>query len=108
MYTINITAIIEAILGLCAALVTYRLIPWIKAHTTEKQQALIEVAIQTAVYAAEQIYGAGHGAEKMNYALAWLHDRGYDADRTRVEAAVYDLLNSFEYPEKKPEGDEDA
>ena len=93
MYTIDLTAIIEAILGLCAALVTYKLIPYIKAHTTEKQRALIEAAVQTAVFAAEQIYGAGHGAEKMDYALTWLNEKGYNVNRTEVEAAVYNFLN---------------
>lgn len=93
MYTIDLTAIIEAILGLCAALVTYKLIPYIKAHTTEKQRALIEAAVQTAVFAAEQIYGAGHGAEKLDYALTWLNEKGYSVNRTEVEAAVYNFLN---------------
>ena len=62
--TIDLTQIIVALLGLLSAIITYRLVPWLKANTTEKQQALIKTAVQTAVYAAEQIYGAGHGEEK--------------------------------------------
>lgn len=97
---INLTPIIQAIIGVLAALITYRLIPWIKANTTEKQRALLEAAIQTAVFAAEQIYGAGKGAEKLDYAVAWLHDRGYDVSRADIEACVYNYLNGV-----KPENE---
>ena len=31
---INLTPILEALIGLLAALITYRLIPWIRARTT--------------------------------------------------------------------------
>ena len=40
MPTIDLTTIINAIIALLAALVTYRLIPWIKARTTAEQQDL--------------------------------------------------------------------
>ena len=45
------------------------------------------------MFAAEQIYGAGHGSEKLDYAVAWLHERGYDISRAEIEATVYDYLN---------------
>ena len=64
MPTIDLTTIINAIIALLAALVTYRLIPWIKARTTTEQQAQLKAAIKVAVFAAEQIFGAGHGEEK--------------------------------------------
>ena len=91
--SINLTPILLAIIDLMAALITYKLIPLIKAKTNEKQMALIEAAVQTAVFAAEQIYGAGKGAEKLDYAVAWLHERGYDISRADIEAAVYNYIN---------------
>ena len=91
--TIDVTQIIVAIIGLLSAIITYRIIPWIKANTTEKQQAIIRAAIQTAVYAAEQLYGAGHGQEKYDYAVDWLKSHGYDVDKAEIEAAVYEFLN---------------
>lgn len=91
--TIDLTQIIVAIIGLLSALITYRLIPWIKANTTVKQQVMIKSAVQIAVFAAEQLYGSGHGAEKFEYAMQWLRDRNYDADKAEIEAAVYELLN---------------
>jgi hypothetical protein len=100
---INLTPIFQAIISLIAALIAYRLIPYIKAHTSEKQQALLQSAIEIAVYAAEQIYGAGHGEEKLEYASIWLQDRGYHVDRSEIEACVYNALNWNKG--KKPEAE---
>lgn len=93
MPTIDLTTIINAIIALLAALVTYRLIPWIKARTTAEQQAQLKAAIKIAVFAAEQIYGAGRGDEKMDYALRWLREQGFSVDSRQVEAAVAEYLN---------------
>ena len=90
---INLTPILLAIIDLLAALITYKLIPLIKAKTDEKQMGILEAAVQTAVFAAEQMYGAGNGAEKLDYAVAWLHERGYDISRADIEAAVYNYIN---------------
>ena len=102
-FTIDLTKIVVSIIGLLSALITYRLVPYIKANTNVKQQALIKAAVQTAVFAAEQIYGAGDGDKKFEYARNWLLERGYDVDKTNIEAAVYELLNSSEIIIEKPE-----
>jgi hypothetical protein len=88
---IDLTPIFEAILALLAALVTYKLIPWIKARTTAEQQSLL--AVKPLVYAAEQLYGAGKGAEKLDYVIKELEARGFTADRAAIEAAVAEQLN---------------
>ena len=93
MQAIDLTTIINAIIALLAAMVTYRLIPWIKARTTAEQQAQLKAAIKVAVFAAEQIFGAGHGEEKMDYALRWLREQGFEIDSRQVEAAVAEYLN---------------
>lgn len=89
---IDFTDIVRAVFALLASLITYKLIPWIKSRTTVNQQTLLQASIKTAVYAAEQLYGAGHGDLKLDYALKWLGDKGYniekDAIRAGVEAAV--------------------
>ena len=90
---INLTPILQAIIGLLAALITYRLIPWIKARTTATQQETMRAAVRVAVFAAEQLYGAGKGAEKLDYACKWLEDRGYTVSRAEIEAAVYEGMN---------------
>ena len=90
---IDLTPIFEAILALLAALVTYKLIPWIKTRTTAEQQALLSATVKTLVYAAEQLYGAGKGAEKLDYVIKELEARGFTADRAAIEAAVAEQLN---------------
>lgn len=90
---IDLTQIVVALIGLLSAFITYRLVPWIKANTNVKQQAMIKAAIQTAVFAAEQIYGAGEGEKKFDYVVNWLKEQGYDVGKTEIEAAVYELLN---------------
>ncbi len=88
---INITPIIEAFIGLLATLVTVKLIPWIQARTTAQQQEMLRAAVSVAVYAAEQIYGAGKGKEKLMYVKGKLAQKGYHVDIDEIEAAVRDL-----------------
>ena len=85
---INLTPIIEAVITLLAALVTYKLIPWIKTKTTVEQQTALNIAARTLVFAAEQIYGNGKGAEKFDYVVMELQKRGFSADPAIIEAAV--------------------
>lgn len=85
---IDLTPIIQAIIALLAAIVTYKLIPWIKAKTTVEQQVMLSATARTLVFAAEQIYGAGRGPEKLDYVISELKKQGFTADRALVEAAV--------------------
>lgn len=94
---IDLTPIIQAIIALLAALVTYRLIPWIKAKTTNEQQTMLKATVKTLVYAAEQIYGAGNGVEKLDYVIQQLNGKGFTVDRTEIEAAVKENLNNAIY-----------
>lgn len=110
MQNINLTPVLQAIIMLLSALITYRLIPWIKARTTTERQAQLRAAVRVAVYAAEQIFGAGGGAEKMDFACKWLREQGYEIDSREVEAAVMELLNSIDAPvivEQPPDVTED-
>ena len=106
--TIDLTQILQAVIALIAALITYKLIPWIKARTTEAQQRNLEAAARIVAYAAEQIYGAGQGAEKLEYALAAMRKAGFDLDkeivREAIESAVYGIWTAEDLlfpPEEK-------
>lgn len=90
---IDLTPVFQAVIALLAALVTYKLIPWIKACTTESQQASIRAAVKVAVFAAEQIYGAGNGREKLEFAREKLCEQGFDVDTDEIEAVVGEYLN---------------
>lgn len=91
---IDLTPIINAIIMLLAAILTYKVLPWIKAKATNEQQAMIKAAVKTAVFAAEQIYGAGNGENKLEYVCEMLRNKGYDVDRVEIEAAVGEFLNN--------------
>lgn len=88
---IDLTPILEALIGLVSVLITVKLIPWIKSKTTVEQQVALSTATKIAVYAAEQLYGAGNGDEKLDYVIARLSDKGYTIDRDAIEAAVREM-----------------
>lgn len=91
---IDLTTIINAVIALLAALVTYRVIPWLKARTTNEQQAYIRALVKAGVYAAEQIYNTeGMGREKMEYVRKYLQSCGFDINITEIEAAVSEYIN---------------
>lgn len=90
---INLTPVFEAIIALLAALVTYKLIPWIKSKTTATQQANLEAVVKMLVFAAEQMYGANKGEEKFHYVQTQLAKKGFDIDTNAIEAAVARYLN---------------
>lgn len=98
MTNIDLTPIIEALLMLIAGLITYKLLPWIKARATTEQLAAMDTATTILVFAAEQIYGAGKGAEKLDYVIKELEKRGFTADRAAVEAAVKANIEALHTP----------
>lgn len=91
MLNVDLTPILQALIGLLASLVTVMLVPWIKAKTTAQQQAMLRAAVSVAVYAAEQIYGTGGGHEKLMYVKAQLLKKGFEIDIDEIEAAVKEL-----------------
>ena len=92
---IDLTPIFQAIIALLAALITYKLIQWIISKTTAQQQANLVALAKTAVYAAEQLYGAGQGDKKLEYVRNILLAAGFNVDtdllRAAIENAVYNL-----------------
>ena len=88
---IDLTPLFQALIAFLAALVTYKLVPWIQARTTAQQQELLRAAVSVAVYAAEQLYGAGSGKDKLMYVKGQLAKKGYRVDIDEIEAAVREL-----------------
>ena len=93
---IDLTPIFQAIIALLCALITYKLIPWIKSKTTKQQQENLEAAARIAVYAAEQLYGAGNGDKKLEYAREALLAAGYDLNTEIIRAAVESAVRSMD------------
>ena len=63
---IDLTGVVQAVIALLAALVTYKLIPWIRSKTTEQQFTNLEAAARVAVFAAEQIFKNGNNVDKLD------------------------------------------
>lgn len=97
---IDLTGLFNAVIAVLGALVTYRLVPWLKARTTKEQQEMLQAGIRTAVYAAEQLYKTGMVQDRLDYALRWLDMKGYSVDRAQVEAAVREMQeNQLQFQE---------
>lgn len=92
---IDLTGVVQAVIALLAALVTYKLIPWIRSKTTEQQFTNLEAAARVAVFAAEQIFKNGNNVDKLEYATDQIIKAGFDLDidtiRAAIEQACYDL-----------------
>lgn len=96
----DITPIIEAILGLLAAIITAIIVPYIKSRTTAEQQAQIDAWVKIGVTAAEQVFtGEGRGDEKKAYVIDFLKKHGYILDDERIDAliesAVFEMKNGI-------------
>lgn len=87
--TIDVTAIVNAVIALIAAIVTAFVVPWIKSKTTSQQREDLIAWVKIAVSAAEQIYrGEKRGEEKKQYVLDFLEDNGFSIDDDSVNAAI--------------------
>ena len=86
---------------LLLAILTYVLVPMIRAKLNADQLATIRMWVQIAVNAAEQIYtGSGKGREKKEYVVAFLESKGFKLDMDSldkmIESSVLELKNAIE------------
>ncbi|MBE5766187.1 MAG: holin [Clostridiales bacterium] len=88
---IDLTPLFQAVIALLAALITGRLIPWIKKKVDAENMNMLAAATRTLVFAAEQIYGAGRGEEKLEYVISRLEKKGFTVDIDAIEAAVKEM-----------------
>ncbi len=86
---IDITAIINAVIALAAAVISTFLIPCIRSKTAEGQREQLIAWVKIAVAAAEQIYvGTGRGEEKKQYVIDFLAKNGFTVNTQSVDAAI--------------------
>lgn len=92
---IDLTAILVASINILGFVIARYLIPWLKERTTSDQRTKMLAAVNTAVYAAEQLFGPKAGEKKLAQVKEWLQDQGFDIDSssviTAIEAAVQEL-----------------
>lgn len=73
--TIDITPILEVVIGLIVTIITSFLIPWIKAKATQEQLWILQDIAKIGVNAAEVLYkGSGKGAEKLAYVTTYIKE----------------------------------
>lgn len=85
---IDITPIANALIALCAAVITVVIIPWFKAkRSTQERQELLKW-VEIAVSAAQQLYHEFDGKKRKEYVLDFLESKGYSVDELEIDAAI--------------------
>lgn len=88
----NVTQILVGIVILIGAAIGLFVIPYLRTHMTAEQIGILTGVAQTVVYAAEKIFGAKMGADKLAYALnlakGLLAKKGLTFDEDVVRAAI--------------------
>lgn len=86
---IDLTPIVEAVITLLMALITAFLIPWLKQRIGADKIGEVQKWVKIAVEAAEMIYvGAGRGAEKKQYVIDYLANKGYKLDTESIDVLI--------------------
>lgn len=86
--TIDLTQIILAVITLLGAVMMRFVIPAIIARTDERKRELLCAAIDTAVFAAQQLFATDAFKEKKEYVMNLLKEQGYKIDDEAINAAV--------------------
>ena len=88
----NITQILLGIIILIGGAVSLFVIPYLKTHLTAEQISILAGIAQTVVYAAEKIFGAKMGKDKLEYAMnlakSLLGKKGLSFDEDVIRAAI--------------------
>ena len=104
----NITQILLGIILILGGIVTLIVWPYIKSHVSAKQLSILAGIAQTVVFAAEKIFGAKMGPDKLAYALnlakKLLETKGLFFDEEVIRAAIEAQVQQLELDQKAVEG----
>ena len=95
METIDLTALIQAVIALAATLITTFLIPYIRGKVGEQNMTEFLRWVDIAVAAAEQLYDSSQGNLKKKYVLSYLRTNGYEVDEDSVDLAIEASVNKL-------------
>ena len=93
--TIDLTQIILAVITLLFGLLTRYAIPYAKSKLNKDQMEALQIAVKTAVYAADMIYSSNQGKEKKAYVVNLLAQQGYILDTGAVEESTNALIEAM-------------
>lgn len=96
---LDLTPILEAVIALAASAITLFLIPWLRERFGNEKLEKARGWVEIAVYAAEKMYGAGKGAEKLEYAEAFLAQHNIKLDTAELIAMVNAEIKKMEQAE---------
>ena len=103
----NITQILLGLILILGGLVTLIIWPYIKAHVSNEQLAMLSGIAQTVVFAAEKIFGAKMGKDKLEYALnlakRLLEKKGLTFDEDVIRAAIEAQVEQLNLDQKAVE-----
>lgn len=85
---IDLTPLVQAIITLAATAVTLFLVPWLHERFGNEKLNKAKSLVQIAVYAAEKLYGAGNGEQKLAYAEQVLAKHKIKLDTKTVMAMI--------------------
>lgn len=85
---LDFTPLAEALIALAVTAITVFLIPWMRGRYGNEALEKARSWVQIAVYAAEKVYGAGHGAEKLAYAEQVLANHNIKLDFETLTAMI--------------------
>lgn len=93
---IDFTPLLEAIITLAATAITVFLIPWLSARFGNEKLEKARGWVQIAVLAAEKLYGAGNGDQKLAYAEQVLAKHKIKLDTATLKAMVNAEIKKME------------
>ena len=103
----NITQILLGLIFILGGLVTLIVWPYIKSHVSAEQLSMLAGIAQTVVFAAEKIFGAKMGDDKLAYALGLakklLEKKGLTFDEDVVRAAIEAQVEQLSLDQKAVE-----
>lgn len=86
---IDLTPVVQTVVMLVSALITCFLIPYIRAKADAEKLAKIQLWVNVAVEAAEQLYsGTGRGKEKKEYVVNFLNQKGFTIDADSIDKLI--------------------
>lgn len=96
---IDLTPLAEALITLAATAISVFLIPWLKTRYSNEKLAKAQAWVRVGVYAAEKLFGAGHGDEKLAYAEDFLAAHKIKLDTATLKALVNAEIRKMEQEE---------
>lgn len=84
----DLTPIVNAVIALAASLITAFVIPWIRRKTSAQDREELLKWVEIAVAAAQQLLHKLDGAERKQYVLDFLAEKGHTMEDTEVDAAI--------------------